>query len=692
MRKIIVFNLILIGLWVISFLLTRINFSYLIYVLGLLVFFLPGLNLTLAIEQFTGRIQGMTKIIFWSFLASFTITLGVIFKVFAYWRVLNAENTILIAFFSLWLLTLVLLSVSYRFKQVVPTDFSWDKIKKHRIFWLAVFIWLLILLIHMLLYRFIPGADPYKYLMRVTEAMQTNFISDGSRALFYIFSWALSFLTRIPLYFIYKIILPSFSIILILLFYQLSRQISKNSFIILIGSLSIATVPVLVMEILISRPQSFFMLLLPLFLFLATELIKTKKINNLPWFLYLLVVASFSLRIHQFFLITFILCLISFIIFYWSVIKKYPWASTSIIFLLVLNFYSWIEKFGLMRFINTFYGSLTNVQFRLWFLNNFTNIDGVKVSWSGIGILYYYGYFLGLILPSVIILILIIKNKFKFNWQNNWLYFLSFILFFAIAEIFPRLGLFYLPDRAWVFASISLLFFLPPLLGIFVRNFKPKIGKIILSILLIITIGLAWYLSYSKQGEISLNEYEASQFIKNNLNKEAVIISQPNNGVVVRYFADRILIVPQASSFFNDDWGENDQKFINNLPNIISQKSLYLRKEKTSEQKIKQIESEISKIKNIKEAEKLAQQLITEIQKLQRIKRALSDIAKNNLDKQRPIFILYSNDKFDNLAGARDSRRDKNFYNANLDKFDKHPELFQKIYNQNNIYIWEVKQ
>jgi len=691
MRRIILINFFLVGFWLIFFALSKINFPYFVYVWGILILFLPGLNLSLLFEQITAQRQGVAKIIFWSFLATCIITPKIIYSISSWQNNLGVESKTMIIFFAWWLLTFLLFVISYFIKHFEPTEFVWSKIKNHRIFWWAILIWALFLVGNFLLYRFMPGADTYKYVLRIETGMQTHLINETSRALFYVFSWMLFFLSRIPIYFIYKAILPSLSIIFILLFYQYAKQISQNKFVLLFSTLGIVTFPIIIMELLMSRPQLIFLLTFPIVLFLATDLLKNRKPQNLLWSLYLLTIVFVGIRVHQFFIILSAIVLIGFLVFYWPVIKKYPWPSILIIILLGYYFYSLLIKFNLIKFINPFLNAILHPQFKLWFINNYTNIDGYQMGWPGYTFIYYYGYNIGIALVALLILIVVKKVKIALDFRNTWLYFLSFFIFFSIAEIFPRLGLNYLPDRAWLLASLSLLFFLPLLLEKFINNFNFKFTLPFLIGLLIISVAVSWYITYAKQGRITENEFKVSQYIQDNLPQDAAIISQSSNGVMIRHFAKRIIVVPPTRDFFNDKWSGKELLFINDLPDYLSKESYYLKQKKNLEQIIKEIENKIVNAKTYGEINDLTKKLVRSAQKLRKINQSLAEIKEKNLKRIRPVYILYSKDQFSTMSGQRSWWKDKNFYNANLDKFNEHPEYFRKIYDQDGIYVWEVR-
>jgi len=692
MRKIIFLNLAIVCFWLISFCLFKFDFPYFIYLSGLIFFFLPGFNLTLSLEQLTAIRQGMGKIILWSFLTSVTLNLKIVYLL-SYWQgFLAKEEKTLILFFLWWLVSLTIFSVCYFFKKFAPTDFSLNNLKKHKVFWFSLLFWFLFLTINFLLYRFLPGADPYKYILRVSEAIQTGAIVESSRSLFYAFSWDLLFLSKIPLYFLYKIIIPLFSAIILLVFYLYSSKINRDKHLLLFSTLNIVTFPVVAMEILMSRPQSIFLFVLPISLFLAIYLLKNKQINSFFWLFYLLLLILVGIRIHQFFLILLGILLIIVIVFYFRKIKENPWVALVLTAFSLPYFYRLLLEFNFISFMEPFWQIIIHPHFKLWFINNYTNIDGYQMGWPGYSFLLYYGYNLGLVLPILIILNLIKKIKFNFSLKDYWVYLLFFFIFFAVAEVFPRLGLNYLPDRAWLLAAFGLMFFIPPLINRSVNVFGKRIILIILTFLFLFSFGINFYLTYSKQGRITENEYKASQYMKNNLPEDAAVISQANNGVIIKHFANKVLVVPPDSSFFGQNWTGEELVFIDNLPDYISKKTYYLQRKEVVEKQISETQRQLLVGKTYAQIEQLSDQLTAQAQRLRKIRASLIQIINEHLDRERPVYVLYSNDQFNTLSGQRQWWREKNFYGADLEKFNNHPEYFKKIYDKDGIYIWEVKK
>ncbi len=693
MRKIIYLNLILVTAYTISFLLSFWNFPYFLYILGFLVFFLPGLNLALILEQITRNRQKTAKIFLWSFLFSLTLTPTFIY-IFSLWQGRLADEKItLLGFGVWWLFSFVLFFGFYIWRKFKPTDLKIPPYKKHKVFWWALGIFFTIMGIHFLLYHYIPEVDPYHYLIKIQDLIDRGeFLEKEPRFLFHVFSYSFSFLTKISLYWLFKIFLPLLAGSLVVVFYQISQPLLKTKLLQLLANLGFMLFPVIILEILIFRPQSLFLISLPIVLYLATNLLKSKGVKDIYWFLLLLAVSFLGIKIHQFFIFPVLFVLLSLIVFLWPQIKKHPLETFLIVLFALIGFYPWLRDLGIIKqvgnLLKPFWRIMLHPKLDLWFINNYINIDGNRMGWPGYTWIYYYGYNLGIVLPILALTVIIKKVKIDWDLKNNWLYLVSFLAFFLIAEFFPRIGLVFLPDRAWLFASLSLAFFIPILLKNISKAFPEKILSWGVIFLLLISFLVSWGITYAKQGWTTQKEYEAVQFIKKNLPKEAVIVTQSGNSPMVSYFSERLFAKP-PEKFFKKNNIEEDLNLLESLPEYISQKKYYLSERESLEATLREDLNQIVLIPPNSDNDEM-KKLSRTYKKYQKTKKIISVIEEERLDEKRPIYILYSQDKFTCLYGQREWWKKINFYGANLKKFDQNPEYFEKVYDKNKVIIWKV--
>ena len=689
MRQLIFINISFAILWILAFLMSLIHFPYLIYLVGVLIFFLPGLNLVFAGEQITKSRQGVGKILLWTIIISLILNSTFIYVGSSIFHNL-ANNNLTLIIFGVWLAFSFFLALTANFfKKIKPTKLKINY-KNHRpLFW-GLGLFLLFFIILLLTYSYIPEADSYTYLGKMADLLNFHkFILAESRPLFLSLTWSLSFLTQIPAYFLYKIIFPLVTgLSLVFLFYLSAKENLKTNFGKFIGAVSIIFIPVIIQEILISRPQQIFMLVFPIILFLLVHiLLKRKNKQEFQWLLLLLLLATFGFLIHEFFLFPMVILMIGMIVFWWTEIKKYPWETFLIFSFLLFFSYLFLQNLGIWNRIDSLFSPFLNIllhpKFTLWFLDNYSNVSGTQMGWSGIGQLFYYGYNLGLIFPILAIIIIFKKIKVNWQWSKNWPYFIGFLLFFAIAEIFPRLGLFYLPDRAWLFVSLFLIFFIPLGLVPLEQYLNQKKWQYIFIFLLIISLMLSWLVTYLKQGWVTHQEIQAVEFIKKDLPDNAVFITQGSNNVLINYFGNR-LAVTASKTFFYGNLNQSDLNLINNLSDYISHESQTKKVIENARVSFNQ------QIDNLLNGTYGVDDLQNDINVIENGKISLLYIDTKGLDKKRPVYILYSRDKFSGLYGNRAWWRKNNFYGANLKKFDTSAN-FQKIYDQSGVIIWKFK-
>lgn len=688
MLKIIINSLLILFFYIISLLLSKAGFPYLTYILGIIIFFLPGFFLALALEQQTDKQLGQAKLFLWTFLFSIFITPTFIYLYSSLKHNFGDTKITYIAFSILLFLSFAIVAGTYFWKKIEPTTIDLIKVKKHKILWYALGIFSLVMLISFVVYPYIPEADPYTYLIKIREIFQTHLMPDNeSRPLFLSFSYTVSLLSKISAYWIYKLIIPLFSSVIVLIGYLIAIRITKNKLSIILSSLIFLSFPVVTLEILIPRPQSIFLITLPVILFLLSDLLEKKLAKNIYFLFILLFVTVIGAKYHPFFFFDTLLVATAIIVYTWPLLIKKPLNYLLLCLLIFMAVYPWIKNFGLVDIflilIKTFLSGLSHPSFRLWFINNYTNIDGSQMGWPGLSSLFYYGYNLGLFSVLAIFLVILKIKNVKVNCKKNWVYLYCFLFFFLIAEILPRLGLSYLPDRAWLFVSLTLaIIFIPATISIF--NGINRRVALILCIVFVVSVTLSPITTWAKQGWTTKAEYKAAMFIKNSTPDNSSIISQGGNLPMVEYFTGRKLIVPD-NEFFMDSSAPIDteailQKEYRLLDNINSRE---VRLQEKVQNEIDLLFSNYPTPFNLSTNYSNMKTYLA-IKKDQ--KKLLDDI---EIIKKSPKYVLYSNDKFTGLYGIRDWWKKYNLYNAHLEKFNN-PTL-SLIYNQDNIMIWKYE-
>ncbi len=107
----------------------------------------------------------------------------------------------------------------------------------------------------------------------------------------------------------------------------------------------------------------------------------------------------------------------------------------------------------------------THPQWRWWFLDHFTDIDDGVIAWPGWSALLYYLYSgLNVILFFIIACMIYVKaqrssaNVKKVSLLPLLPIALFLVIYLAIAEFFPRMGLFLFPNRTWPHIMLAMVF------------------------------------------------------------------------------------------------------------------------------------------------------------------------------------------------------------------------------------------
>lgn len=488
------------------------------------------------------------------------------------------------AFIVVSFIIIALLNKTGRMALTNLLNIKFDK----KVLWL-VFIFLAIIVLAMIIYPYLPEADGYQYLAKINESFGKNSIIFLDQRLLFLFSVkSLSILSNISPYFVLKIVFPLFSTFLFLVFYDISnKRVNLKNVLI---ACSFLTIPIIISELLISRPQSLFLLFFPISLYLLNYLNTLKNNRKIYAYAMLLIISLIGAKIHSIFTISSLLILICLFISNIKQIKKYPMLVILIIVLAIASAYPWINDFGIInsikRFIAPIINGITHIKPNLWFMDNYVNPDGNQMGWPGFSVLLYYGYNVGFLLLLLLIWAIVKKYITWENLKQYWIYTLSFILFFLIAEILPRLGVYYFPDRAWLFVSLTAILFLASVYS------KEETKKINLYALLAGTASvlLTFVLIYLKQGWVNKYEIEAALFLKNNTPKDAIVLSQPGNTPLIEYYGQRYYVSGMKNILI-----EKDKEFIDNVNDLLTNKSGKLLLKENIENQLRKIIADLSK-------------------------------------------------------------------------------------------------
>jgi len=541
-------------------------------------------------------------------------------------------------------------------------------------------------------YIFIPEWDSYSKLVEINNVLQTNTLTISYRGFFTVATVIISKFTELNPYIVFTAIFTLLQATLVITLFLLTKiyKISNRFYQFIILSSSLA-VPVLNLEIDVIRPQTVFIILLPVYIYFLLRAIATKKKD---YWLITLIITFGGLNYHEFFV--FIFLLQAGAIFTMLFQKYYLQAQESkdrLIFKLSAII---IILFGIIianhfSFINYVFIILKKISQQItqfdkwnwWFLDNYAaDTSGQQLGWPGMfGAIKYYAYYASPFVLFTLLTIFYLKIKKQIKNQKIIFYIVTPLIFTLLVynELLPRLNYIYLPERIWLIIDILTILLFPFLffnIKLFLKKsslFHYFLYFIVFSVLL--GIGGTIYIAKNKKALTSKNEYRASLWIKHHTPKESFFITQEANKPMVTYFAERQFI-PLKKSFFDNP---------SDLKNIFIP---------TPEGKV---EDELKNINTFiinhppqddNALEGLLQKIRMTKKKINQLKRPARSTLKVNSENSTAIYILYSMDKFQGLYTQREWWLQANHYQAPIDNFTK---TYPLVYNKDGIYIWKIK-
>jgi hypothetical protein len=556
--------------------------------------------------------------------------------------------------------------------------------------------YLAIMLINFMLYPLLPEGDGYFVLVK-WASIQANpklFTSD-TRGLFLVFLNLSSTLLKIDPYWIFKVFLPLSHIAIVLSCYIFGRSFIPDSRYRILLSLSPLFFPVVLQEILISRPQSILLIsFLPSLAIVSDTLGGRQNIRQVYWLLALFTIGLIGMKIHTLFAFIAFVSVLSIVIFLKKEIFKRPLDSFIIALSIFVLLFPQISKTRILSdswdLIKLFAISLRNGHFDIWFIDHYRNVDGVELGWPGMLSLFYYGYNLGLVLPLLLLLSVARKKTTQFKQlfaEKYWAVIFLFAFFFFIAEIAPRFQLAYLPDRAWLFLALILSLLIPLMVMGLKKSFGPRFVNF-LAVICFLSIAAGSGLTYAKQGWVTLEEVKAADFIRTQTPKGAVFLGPGSTGVMVRYYGKRFFEHPADPVFLSGDkdalmaYLKDQEKLYQSGIDEVQKRRLGLHY-KLNEIARESVKPSLTDAQLMEFLETLG---IYYGQKSSFFvdQGALVDLYPSI---NRPVYLVYNKNKFSSLYGTRAWWRTSNFYGANIERLN---ENYPVVYNKNGVIIWEA--
>lgn len=533
------------------------------------------------------------------------------------------------------------------------------------------------------IYPLLVEADPYGFYTVVEKLVQTGLHPQLTyRPFFGIILTQLEYLGNISLWTSFKYVLAFLPIFLVLLVSDTLRSRDVASWQQVILSLTFLTVPMFFLETEIIRPQVFVLTGLPLALYFLSRAIDKQSITL--WFV-IFILSVLSVKYHEMGLFIFASSLASLPFVVRIKLQDIRWKHVGLALILGLLIWGNISDFvtTTLRTSADFLSAFRQTpNFRIWYLHDMRNIDGTYVSWTGFGVLQYYGYVLGALIPILLV----------FGWRRTILreifhvrntpFFVSFGLFFTLAEIFPRLDINFLPDRAWLFALAS-LFSLFPLLGLRLLNHS-RFGIAMVVVSMLISFGGSYYVALTKQGYVSKNELMAAEFLREQTPNNSLILTQGGNNVLVTFFGKRA-ITTYRPIFFKESAVQHED-----IENFFSETTQLPVLRQQQEDLARQFETQKTILAQNTKDDAAVVSAATALVQMSQQKRVLLDEIKEQEEVAAvPFYILFSQDKLNTIYSQRAWWREGNYAGANLAALEQSPVL-EKVYSNDTVTIWRV--
>lgn len=299
---------------------------------------------------------------------------------------------------------------------------------------------------------FIPEVDGYNLINGLNAALG-NSEALSYRALFPSWLYLAHSVTGTSLSFLVKWFVPLLTGALIPLIVGLVRKKTGNQSSTWVLLVPLVT-PLFLTEQLYGRPQSF------LFIWFSTCIallvwffVENAKRASLFWIS--LALSVISLATHEAGILLLGGTLLAAAPWIWSNVRKHPQhtiAYALLITALVVLSGSTTGPVGQVTQLAKSLLESGRVSFEFWFIDSYTDPGGTVLGWPGYLGAAYYVYNLGFLLP------LLLLWRDRLSTKLRWSYIGLSVLPVTFAEIAPRFGIAYYPERAWLYISLALLF------------------------------------------------------------------------------------------------------------------------------------------------------------------------------------------------------------------------------------------
>lgn len=503
----------------------------------ILLGFLPGFNLAFAVLGGARLLTFLDYIVF-ALLTSLHVSTFFFFSLNELWDGSLSENRAILS-------TIIVVAVTLMTGLLRPVTLRLPSRTQLEPLLLALACYGGILGLIFWIYPFIPEADPYNFLNLARKTVETGeYPAFSYRPLFTYLTSTIHWLTHLSLPTIFKYVLPLMLTSTALPIYLAMRQKTTNHRWLIVATLLPLTAPVVALEMVVTRPQTIVLLALPGLLYLLGRALMIR--SYLLWATLTATALTASL-FHPFGLYLVIPAFLSGLVLVYPDLKRSPRRTLTMAgFALTVTSLALVALYPYVRTpVDGFLADLldhlrldwSQLQFRLWFLSDYTNIDDQPVGWPGLSSILYYGYNLGLVLPAVIAYGLWSRSWSKLKYYSAVPAVLTIVILLVVAEVLPRLGLYFLPDRVWPFFVLALTVSVP----FFITTKKSwrSAQLTVLGVIFFVSIASNFYVAFAKQGWVTKDEFKAVLYLRNQTPVQSLVVSQKTNWPLVTIYANR---------------------------------------------------------------------------------------------------------------------------------------------------------
>lgn len=701
MRKLILFNLYAFLFWIAALSLSCFNLAFFRYIESfsalIIILVLVGINLTALIQLFNSKQFSKIEILSIASVLALIISPFLITLEYSFLSYLS-PNLPFINSLAIFILLLII-----RYKKMDANlenfDFISFKITRNDIlkFIKSPLFFTLLIFISSIIITFsafyaLPELDPYHWYADYQEMLSQGKIAALSeyRPLFISLVYIFNQSSNIDLYAVFKYVIPLCALLILIPSYLVTTRFDsklQKFLIFLFPFINASAFLYLEMPI----PQAFFSIITYFFtLFLIYSWLSQ---NNFFYFLSGAIILSAYFYHESATLMFLIWCIIALIFFGKRIAetaKKNTLASFLILAIFILNFLPFIR--GPFEFLSYNFKKiilhLSASNFNLFFPAHYTNIDGNLMGWGDfIGVIKYYAFYVG---PTFFIIFLfftyLLFRDFNFrNYAKKSLFskevltlIISFLLFFSISEVIPRIfDISLLPERSWIFGGIFSIVFL---FIIFKYQCQNKFLYILIIISLFINLGGALYINNLKKYIITSGDLNSAEWIKKNLPGDRILFSNSKRWAIKLYSSSMPIGVPDEFYYNLDIYQKTINKFKHGEIEFDTQYD-----DLTNEM--------IDNISDLKKYDfkKQRDNITSLLEKNSILSRKISNLQLPlNSEKNQGLYIYFSktneNNPYINRPYYKVSNQLRDFI------FDKYPEKFKRIYfdQVNDIIIWQI--